>query len=72
MTYYKIRTKHGATYYNVSSWKKWHVDEAFLEAIGGVDNKLLILRLEDIQDIQEDELLNHLGGRKKSLSELKK
>ena len=52
---YKLKTIFGITYNCIHSWKKWDLDEAFIECIWGRQkDKTLILKIQDIQTIEKE------------------
>jgi hypothetical protein len=51
---YKVVTRFGTTYNHIHSWKRWIMDNTFLEfSWGRADKKTLILSITDIQVIEE-------------------
>lgn len=53
---YKIKTRSGTTYNYVVSWKRWSIDESFLECVWGKEKKTttLIVPISDILAICQD------------------
>lgn len=47
---YKVKTKQGQVYNRVKSWKKWNLNESFVQFEWG-DNKIFIIHFDDIEYI---------------------
>lgn len=53
---YKVRTKFGMTYNYVHSWKKWDLNEDFIEFVWGkgTSREKLIIPIAEILAIEKD------------------
>jgi hypothetical protein len=49
---YKLRTTFGMTYQPIHSWKKWEMDDAFMEFVWGKNPRTLIVKIADIECIE--------------------
>lgn len=50
---FRVKTIFGTTYTNITGWKKWAEDEDFFQFDWGTPKKTLVLRIKDIQAIEQ-------------------